>query len=77
MLPGQSKYVVAIKRTNWEFGKTQKSIMYISLVNKNISLSVCRMLLDKKGFSNHYKRIELLNRLFEILPKKQLANRCF
>ena len=73
MLPRQTKYVVAIDRTNWEFGKTPINIMLISLVYKDISLPVCWMLLDKKGFSNHYERIELLKRLFEILPKEQIA----
>lgn len=72
MLPRQTKYVVAIDRTNWEFGKTPINIMLVSVVYKEISLPVCWMLLDKKGFSNHYERIELLNRLFEILPKEQI-----
>lgn len=72
ILPKQTKYIVAIDRTNWEFGKTPINIMLVSVVYKEISLPVCWILLNKKGHSNYQERIELLKRLFEILPKDQI-----
>jgi len=72
MLPKDTKYIVAIDRTNWEFGKTPINIMLVSVVYKELSLPVCWMLLKKKGYSNYNERIELLQRLFEILPKEQI-----
>lgn len=74
LLPTGTRYIVAIDRTNWEFGKTAINIMMVSVVYKDISLPVCWKLLPKKGHSNHYERIELLERLFKILPKNQIRS---
>jgi hypothetical protein len=74
LLPGGRKFIVVIDRTNWEFGKTAINIMMISVVYKNISFPVCWKLLNKKGFSNYKERIELLDKLLEILPKERIES---
>lgn len=72
LLPSEMKYVIAIDRTNWDFGKTPINIMMLSLVYKNISIPICWKLLQKKGHSNFIERIELLKELMSIMPKEKI-----
>ena len=74
LLPKERKFIVAIDRTNWDFGKTPINIMLISVIYKNISFPVCWKLLRKKGHSNYIERIELFERLFEILPEERIKS---
>ena len=56
-------WVLAIDRTNWDFGKTTINILMISVVWNGMGIPLIWMLLPTAGNSNTPERTELLDRL--------------
>jgi len=74
LLPKDKKFIVAIDRTNWQFGKKDINILMITLVHKGISFPICWKLLNKRGNSNYKERIELFGMLLEILSIERIKS---
>lgn len=74
LLPKHQKFILAMDRTNWKFGKKDINILMITLVYKGMSFPICWKLLDKRGNSNNKERIELFEMLLRILPKDRIKS---
>lgn len=81
MLPNKDAVVLAIDPTNWKFGSKNFNILMIGVAFKGIPISLMFKMLDKKGNSNNYERIELLCNFMNWFGKDsidcQLADREF
>jgi Transposase DDE domain len=71
-LSGKS-WVLAIDRTNWDFGKTTINILMISVTWNGIGIPLLWMLLPTAGNSNTSERSELLDRLRSAFPDLKIA----
>lgn len=69
---GQKKFVVAVDRTNWDFGKTAINFLVISVVVCGIGVPVVWKQLGKKGNSKTGERLDLLERFLKIVPGSQI-----
>jgi hypothetical protein len=69
-LSGQP-WVLAIDRTNWDFGRTTINILMISVVWNGIGIPLIWMLLPTAGNSNTAERSALLDRLRAAFPVEQ------
>lgn len=70
---GQKKFVVAVDRTNWDFGKTAINFLVISVVVCGIGVPVVWTQLGKKGNSKTGERLDLLERFLKIVPVAQIT----
>lgn len=70
---GQKKFVVAVDRTNWDFGKTAINFLVISVVVCGIGVPVVWTQLGKKGNSKTGERLDLLDRFLKIIPASQIT----
>jgi hypothetical protein len=66
-------WVLAIDRTNWDFGKTTINILMISVVWNGMGIPLIWMLLPTAGNSNTCERTELLDRLRAAFPDLKIA----
>jgi hypothetical protein len=71
-LSGKS-WVLAIDRTNWDFGKTTINILMISVVWNGMGIPLIWMLLPTAGNSNTSERTELLDRLRAAFPELKIV----
>ena len=69
---GHKKYVVAVDRTNWDFGGTAINFLVISVVVHGIGVPVVWKQLGKKGNSKTDERIDLLERFLKIVLASQI-----
>lgn len=69
---GQKKHVVAVDRTNWDFGGTAINFLVISVVVHGIGVPIVWKQLGKKGNSKTDERIDLLERLLKIISASQI-----
>lgn len=67
-------WVLAMDRTNWDFGKTAINILMISVIWNGMGIPLIWVLLPKKGNSNTKARINLLDRLRRTFPDLQIAS---
>lgn len=67
-------WVLAIDRTNWDFGKTTINILMISVVWNGMGIPLMWCLLPKAGNSNTSTRTDLLDRLQETFPDLKIAS---
>jgi hypothetical protein len=67
-------WVLAMDRTNWDFGKTTINILMISVMWNGMGIPLIWVLLPKAGNSNTRTRICLLNRLHKVFPKLGIAS---
>lgn len=74
LLPKDKQFIIAVDRTNWEFGKSSINILMITLVHKGASFPLCWKLLDKGGSSNYEERMEIFEQLLEILPSERIKS---
>jgi len=74
LLPKDKQFIIAIDRTNWEFGKNSINILMMTLIHKSISFPICWKLLEKGGNSNYKERIEIFEQLLEILPVERIKS---
>lgn len=66
-------WVLAIDRTNWEFGKTTINILMLSVEWRGIGIPLIWALLPKAGNSATAERIDLLGRLKRLFPDMKVA----
>ena len=66
-------WVLAIDRTNWDFGKITINILMISVVWNGTGIPLLWMLLPTAGNSNTSERAELLDRLRAAFPDMKIA----
>ena len=66
-------WVLAIDRTNWDFGKVTINILMISVVWNDIGVPLLWMLLPTAGNSHTSERTELLDRLRAAFPDMKIA----
>ena len=70
---GGKPWVLAIDRTNWDFGKTTINILMISVVWNGMGIPLIWMLLPTAGNSNTSERTGLLDRLRAAFPDLKIA----
>jgi len=66
-------WVLAIDRTNWDFGKTTINILMISLAWNGMGIPLLWTLLPTAGNSNTSARTDLLDRLRAAFPDMKIA----
>ena len=66
-------WVLAIDRTNWDFGKTTINILMISVTWNGMGIPLLWMLLPTAGNSRTSERTELLDRLRAAFPDMKIA----
>jgi hypothetical protein len=71
--PGGKPWVLAIDRTNWDFGKTTINILMISVTWNGMGIPLLWMLLPTAGNSHTSERTELLDRLRAAFPDMKIA----
>lgn len=67
-------WVLAMDRTNWEFGKTTINILMISVIWNGIGVPLIWTLLPSAGNANTQARTSLLDRLRETFPDLKIAS---
>lgn len=67
-------YTLLIDRTNWQFGQSKINYLMISIKGDGWSIPIIWSLLPKAGNSSIQERIDLLNRLLEVIPADQIYN---
>ncbi len=67
-------WVLAMDRTNWEFGKTTINILMISVIWNGIGIPLIWALLPTAGNSNTQARTDLLDRLRKAVPDMKIAS---
>jgi hypothetical protein len=70
---GGKPWVLAIDRTNWDFGKITINILMISVAWNGIGVPLLWMLLPTAGNSNTSERTALLDRLRAAFPDMKIA----
>ena len=70
---GGKPWVLAIDRTNWDFGKTTINILMISVAWNGMGIPLIWMLLPSAGNSNTSERTELLDCLRAAFPDLEIA----
>ena len=70
---GGKPWVLAIDRTNWDFGKTTINILMISVTWSGMGIPLLWMLLPTAGNSHTSERTELLDRLRAAFPDMKIA----
>jgi hypothetical protein len=66
-------WVLAIDRTNWDFGTTTINILMISVEWHGIGVPLIFMTLPKAGNSSTAERVDLLARLKAVFPDMKIA----
>jgi hypothetical protein len=67
-------WVLAMDRTNWEFGKTTINILMISVIWNGMGVPLIWTLLPSAGNSNTQARTDLLDRLQETFSDLKIAS---
>lgn len=55
------KWILALDRTQWEFGSQKINILMLSIIYQGYSFPIMWKMLNKKGNSNYQERRDLLN----------------
>ena len=71
---GGKPWVLAIDRTNWDFGKTTINILMISVMWNGMGIPLIWCVLPKAGNSNIGERTCLLDRLQGTFPNLEIAS---
>lgn len=72
-----SQIILAIDRTNWEFGKAKINFLVIGIAYKNSCIPLIWCLLDNNGGgSSSENRIALFDKLWSYLTEAQIAKTC-
>ena len=66
-------YTLCVDRTNWQFGRLDINILVIAVAYRGIAFPIVWTFLEKKGNSSSDERIDLLQRLFELLKPQDIA----
>lgn len=68
----QQKIILAIDRTNWQWGRKNINIFMASIVHQGIAIPFMWHILDKKGCSSTIERQQLLKDCIDILGEKNI-----
>ncbi len=71
---GGKPWVLAVDRTNWEFGKTTINILMVSVIWNGMGIPLLWTLLPKAGNSNTLERTGLPDRLRAVFPDMKIAS---
>ena len=71
---GGKSWVLAMDRTNWDFGKTTINILMISVIWNGMGIPLIWTLLPSAGNSNTKTRVDLLTRLQKTFPDLKIAS---
>lgn len=73
-LPAGDRYMLAIDRTNWEFGEKDINFLVVSVCVKGVGIPIWFELLEDKqgGNSKQTERISLLRQVIKLLQDKHL-----
>ncbi|YCM46885.1 IS4 family transposase (plasmid) [Verrucomicrobiaceae bacterium 227] len=69
-------YILAMDRTNWQFGRRHINFLVIAIVVGNVSIPIAWTILPKKtksGNSNAYQRKQLTKKLLAVLPATEIT----
>ena len=69
-------YILSIDRTNWQYGEKHINILTLGIVVGKVAVPLIWKTLpqtSKRGNSNTVTRIELLSKLLEVLPAKDIS----
>jgi hypothetical protein len=58
-------FVIAIDRTEWQLGKSWVNVLMLSVGYKNISISLCWLVLEEKGCSENAERCLVLQQFID------------
>ncbi len=72
LLPTREAFVVVMDRTNWRFGKLDINILMLAIAHNGIAFPVVWTLMPKAGNSNTQERIELMERLLQVVNVKNI-----
>ena len=74
LLPFCEPYRLTLDRTNWKYGQTNINILVLGVIYKGLSLPILWTFLgDKRGNSDQFERIALLNRFIRLFGVKSIA----
>lgn len=68
----QEKFIIAIDRTNWQFGSKNINFLVASIIYGNMSIPIAWQLLDKKGNSSTKERKELISQILQIISIEKI-----
>lgn len=68
----KSRLIVAVDRTNWNFGETAINFLVISIVVHGVGIPIVWTQLGKKGNSRTSERLDLLERFLQLVPAHQV-----
>jgi len=63
--PENGSWVLALDRTNWQWGKKNINVLMLSIVAEGTAIPLMWTFLNKQGASNTSERIELIERFIE------------
>jgi hypothetical protein len=72
LLPQTGRFVIAIDRTNWDFGKTPINIFMASLVHDGTAFPLVWIMLAKKGASGAAEQRALARKLLAVVPPERI-----
>ncbi len=72
LLPSTSKHTLTIDRTNWKFGKTDINIFMLGIVYQGVAFPLLFSMLPKRGNSNSFERISLIDRYIDLFGKSTI-----
>lgn len=76
LLPRPTKgWVLAMDRTNWQFGKSHINILVVSVIHRRVGYPIAWKVLPKStggGNSRKHHRIELMKNVLSILPADEI-----
>jgi len=67
-----TKYELAIDRTNWQWGQKKVNVFMLSIVYKGISIPLYWTVFNKKGNSNTQERIALMEKFIAQFGKENI-----
>ncbi len=68
-------WILAMDRTNWQFGKTHVNILAVTAIVGNVGLPVAWLVLPKKtkrGNSNKAHRVAVMRQVLDVLPAESI-----
>ena len=76
ILKPKGKYILALDRTEWKYGKEWVNILTLSIVYENTSIPILWQTLNRKGNSTLAEKEEILNRYLKTFGVKDILYFC-
>ena len=71
--PDEEKWILALDRTNWKFGKHDYNLLTLSIVISDNAIPLFVTLLDKKGNSDTTERVDLIQQFIQTFGTDRIA----